>query len=271
MNSPALRHIACGSALLATEAVGSGTPVVFLHANVCDRRMWRSQIDAVGARHRAIAYDRRGFGETQAETEDFSAVADLMAVIDAVAGDAPAILVGCSMGGRIAINAALRHPSRVRGLVLIAPGVSGAPDPVYPPRIGELMAEQRAAVEAGALERINAIAARLWLDGPLADEGRIQGPVRELFLDMNGIALRSPPFGTNRDAEPAFQRLHEIAVPTLAIQGNLDFPHIQERSRHIAAAIPHAMHRELPGAAHLPSLEQPAQTTGAIAEFVSRA
>ncbi len=67
--------------------------------------MWRAQLDGVGAGNLAIAYDRRGCGETRAETEDFSAVADLMAVVNATANGKPSILVGCSGGGRIAIDA----------------------------------------------------------------------------------------------------------------------------------------------------------------------
>jgi len=53
------RQIASGRAMLAAEVVGSGDPVVFLHAGVCDRRMWRAQLDGVGANNKAIAYDRR--------------------------------------------------------------------------------------------------------------------------------------------------------------------------------------------------------------------
>ena len=74
-------RIASGRATLAAEVVGRGDPVVFLHAGVCDSRMWRAQLDGIGAGSKAIAYDRRGFGETRTEREDFSAVADLMAVI----------------------------------------------------------------------------------------------------------------------------------------------------------------------------------------------
>ena len=70
------RQITSGQARLAAKVVGDGDPVVFLHAAVCDSRMWRAQLDAVGASNKAIAYDRRGFGETRAEKEDFSAVAD---------------------------------------------------------------------------------------------------------------------------------------------------------------------------------------------------
>ncbi|MCK1274703.1 alpha/beta hydrolase [Bradyrhizobium sp. 61] len=260
--------VASGRAALAAEVVGHGAPVVFLHAGVCDRRMWRSQLDGVGASNTAIAYDRRGFGETRAESEDYSAVADLSAVIDTVANGAPAVLVGCSQGGRIALDTALAHPSRVRALFLIAPSLAGAPEPNYPPEIDALMARLRDAERDGDLDRANAIKAHLWLDGPLQPEGRVAGHARELFLDMNGIALRSPPAGSNLDVAPAVDRLGEISAPSLVIWGDLDFLHIQERSRHMTAKMPNASGYMLPGAAHLPSLERPGDVTDLLVEFV---
>jgi pimeloyl-ACP methyl ester carboxylesterase len=255
--------------MLAAEVVGRGDPVVFLHAGVCDRRMWRAQLEGIGAGNMAIAYDRRGFGETRAEEEDFSAVADLMTVIDAVTDGGPAILVGCSQGGRIALDAALRFPTRVRALVLIAPAVSGAPEAIYPPDIQALLDQLEEAEEAGDPDRVNAIEAHLWLDGPRASEGRVMGEARRLFLDMNGIALRSPPTGPNLDAAPAFPRLGEMTAPSLLMWGDLDFPHIQDRCVHMATVMSNGSCRELAGAAHLPSLERPADVTGLLVQFIS--
>jgi pimeloyl-ACP methyl ester carboxylesterase len=263
-------QITSGQARLAATVVGDGDPVVFLHAAVCDSRMWRAQLDAVGASHTAIAYDRRGFGETRVEKEDFSSVADLMAVIDAAGNGAPAILVGCSQGGRVALDAALLHPSYVRALVLIAPAVSGAPEPIHPPDIAGLMARLKDAEQAGDLDRVNAIKAHHWLDGPLQPEGRVTGEARRLFLDMNAIALRSPPIGANLDVAPAFHRLGEISVPSLVMWGDLDFPHIQQRCRHIATAMPNGSGHMLTGMAHLPSLERPAEITSLVAAFIDR-
>lgn len=262
--------IAAGRAILAAEVIGSGSPVVFLHAAVCDSRMWHAQLDAVATRHQAITYDRRGFGQTVAEKQDHSAVSDLLTVIDTLAQGAPAILVACSQGGRVALDAALLHPARIRGLVLISPSVSGAPDPVLTPDIQTLVAAQKAAEAAGDLDRVNAIKAHLWLDGPLQSEGRVAGAARDLFLDMNGIALRAPAAGANLDTVTALPRLGEIAAPALVICGDADFPHIHARSRDMAAAMPHASFHTLPGAAHLPSLERPAEITRLLLDFLSR-
>lgn len=261
-------RVESGRATLATYIVGSGDPVVFLHSNVCDSRMWSAQLAAVGASHKAIAYDRRGFGETTAEREDHSALADLMAVLEATANGEPAILVSCSLGGRIALGAALRHPSRVRALVLIAPNVTGAPDPTYSPEIEELMTQSKEAEASHDLDRVNAMKARLWLDGPLAPAGRVAGPARDLLLDMNGIALRSPPVGSDVDVPPIYHRLSEIVAPSFVVWGDLDFPYVQERCRHVAATVPNGSGREMKGTAHLPSLDQPEEVTALLATFI---
>ncbi|WP_458095776.1 alpha/beta fold hydrolase [Roseomonas sp. WA12] len=263
------RHaIASGTAVLAAEMVGQGDPVLFLHANVCDSRMWRTQMDGIGARSRAIAYDRRGFGGTRAGAEAFSAVSDAKAVMEALAEGGPAVLVGCSQGGRIALDLALRHPASVRGLVLIAPTVTGAPEANYSPEIAALMREMNAAESSGDLDRVNAMKARLWLDGPLAPEGRVVGEARRLFLEMNGIALRASPVGTDGDATSAFGQLGELSVPALVIWGDFDFPHIQERCSQVVARLPDAAGHVVAGAAHLPSLEQADAVTDLVAAFI---
>lgn len=263
-----IRHITSGRAELATEVVGSGTAIVFLHANVCNRRMWKDQLDSLGTTHKAVAYDRRGFGETRTGPEDFSALADLMAVLDATADGKPAILVGCSLGGRIALEATLKYPAGVLALVLIAPNVTGAPEPIYSPELETLMMQVKEVEASNDLDRLSAMKARLWLDGPLASEGRVAGHARDLFLDC--MTPRPALSGVDLDQTPLFDRLAEISVPTLVVWGDLDFPHVQARCRHAAATIPGAEGHEMPGVAHLPNLERPADITALIAGFVAR-
>ena len=259
-----------GSASLAVESIGTGHPVIFLHANVADSRMWHAQMESIGTGNMAIAYDRRGFGKTVTGPEGFSAVSDLMAVIDAISDGTPATLVGCSRGGRVAIDAALHYPDRFRALVLIAPSVSGSPAAINPPEIEDLMQHASEIDETGDLDQVNAVKARIWLDGPLGAEGRVEGDARRLFLDMNGIALRlAADTKAEIETAPAYHRLSEIAMPTLAISGDLDFPFIQDRSRHIAETVRNGSHHEVSGTAHLPSLERPAEITELLTGFIS--
>ncbi|NMO22138.1 alpha/beta hydrolase, partial [Pyxidicoccus fallax] len=116
---------------LVGERAGRGPAMVFLHAGVADRRMWRAELAAFAPTHHALAYDGRGFGESRGAPEPFSHVDDLGAVLDAV-GAREAVLVGCSHGGRVALDFTLAHPDRVRGLVLVAPAVSGVAEPSPP-------------------------------------------------------------------------------------------------------------------------------------------
>jgi pimeloyl-ACP methyl ester carboxylesterase len=262
------RHVASGHASLATWREGRGDPVVFLHAGVADSRMWEPQRREVSKGHCAIAYDRRGFGETRTTLEDFSSVGDLLAVLNDAAPERRAVLVGCSQGGKVAIDAALTHPDRVRALVLIAPSVSGAPRAEHPPEIARLLRELHQAEEAGNLDAVNLMEARLWLDGPLAPVGRVGGEARSLFLAMNGIALRAGDLGTDTDTVGAYDRLGEVLAPALVIYGDLDFPHIQARCRLMGQTLPRAKVHQLAGVAHLPSLERPEAVGGIVAEFI---
>lgn len=260
-----------GRGSLDAHVLGHGEPVIFLHAAVADKRMWSDQVAAVGQKSKVIAYDRRGFGRTRCESEDYSSVDDLLAVLGSHGEDRRAILVGCSQGGRVALDAALEHPSRVRGLVLIAPNVPGAPDMSIAPDLQRLLTEQKHAIDAGDVDRVNTIKARLWLDGPAMPEGRVEGSPRTLLLDMNSIVLRSPPVGTDTDITripPAFSRLSEITVPTLLIWGDLDFPHIQDRCRVVADAILSSSRLLLTGSAHLPSLDRPDDVSAAVMRFI---
>jgi pimeloyl-ACP methyl ester carboxylesterase len=266
-------EIASGRARLAAEASGDGVPVVMLHAGVCDRRMWREQLRALARMRkgfRALAYDRRGHGETLHVDEPYSEVGDLVAVLDKVAPRARAILVGCSMGGRIAIDTALAHPRRVRGLMLVAPAVGGAPEPrAYPAAIQAWIDRMERAEAANDTDRINALEAHAWLDGPLARDGRVGGPVRDLFLAMNELALRAEPRGTELHAPAAWDRLDAIRAPTLVAWGNLDFPDVIAAAEHVVARVGGARRYVFTGAAHLPSLEQPAAFNRLLADFCS--
>jgi len=116
---------------------------------------------------------------------------------------------------------------------------------------------------------VNRMEARVWLDGPAAVEGRVSGASRELFLEMNGRALAADDPGTQRDDVAAWDRLAEIAAPTLLLVGDLDLQYIKHGVAHAASSIPGARLVELPGVAHLPHLEGDERTLAEIAAFVA--
>jgi pimeloyl-ACP methyl ester carboxylesterase len=112
---------------LAGEELGNGPPVVLLHGLTATRRyvvMGSAALPRSG--HRVISYDARGHGESSPAPEPTAygyrdLTADLLAVLDQL-GVERAVLVGASMGAHTALAAALEHPRRVAGLVVITPG-----------------------------------------------------------------------------------------------------------------------------------------------------
>lgn len=205
-------EIELGGAVIAGAELGEGLPVVFLHAGVCDHRMWRGQMEVVAAAgFHAIAYDRRGYGETTSPDETFNHLEDLEGVLDALDVHA-AILVGCSMGGGLAIDFALAHPGRTIGLVLVGTSITGASSFVTDPEQPLVMAEEDAE-ERGDLDMLNKVQAHAWLDGPRSQNGRVWGAARELFFDMNDKALRQPPLTHEEPRPRAVDRLESINTP----------------------------------------------------------
>ena len=261
--------VTSGRARLAAESTGhGGRDVLLLHAGVTDQRSWGPLRKALDDDARCLSFDARGFGRTEYEPENgWSRVADAAAVLDAF--EAPsAVVVGASQGGRTALDLAIAHPDLVSVLVLIGAAITGAPEPEVEPEVEELDAELEAAEERGDWDTVNELEARLWLDGPLASPGRVGADVRVAFLTMNGQALRAPDPGEQDSGVVAWDRLAEIAVPTLVLVGELDLLHVRHNAAHAAEQIPGARLVTLTGVAHLPHLEGDPTTLQEITGFV---
>jgi len=248
------------------ERAGAGLPVIFLHAGVADSRMWGAQADEFARDFDVIRPDIRGFGRSEMQPSRWSAESDLLALIDALELK-PAHLVGCSMGGGIAIDFALLHPERISKLVLVGAAVPGT-QPV--PEDAKLYATAAAARKAKDYEALNHAMLDLFLDGPHRRPGYVARPIRELVHEMNERAMRvdlekSPP----DELDPlAAARLGEISAPTLVIVGDLDVPSVLRNADLLGSEIPHARKAVIHDAAHLPNMEHPEEFNRLVLEFL---
>jgi len=264
-----------GTPIAVTRRPGTGPAVVFLHAGVADRRAWDAVIDVLGPDDLdLVAHDRRGFGDTPAADDPtaFTHVDDLLRVLDELGID-QALLVGNSMGGALALDAALLHPARVSGVLLVGAGVSGMTDDDTPFdwQLDSTTAPLLERSEDPALspdERIAALA-HLWLDGPTAPEGRVGGTARELFAAMNRRILAvGAPHDAGDAGVDAWTRLGDVSVPVLCAWGDLDLPPDLPFYAETARRLDRGPGQVVPGVAHLPGLERPDLVAGLVRDVL---
>lgn len=246
---------------------GNGFPLLMIHAGIADSRMWEPQAQAFANDFDMIRPDLRGFGNSELPPKPYSLRADLVGLLDHIGVDR-AHVVGCSMGGTVAIDLALEHPARVARLVLVGSGVSGS-------NLGQadsaLFADVEGADKAGDMDAVNRAEVRLWVDGPRRREGSAPAAVRDLVLDMNGRSLNSDWASAAHQSldPPAIGRLEEISAPTLVIVGDEDLPHSAANAQVIASRIPGARTVVINDAAHLPSLERPDEFNRVLRNFLT--
>ena len=225
--------------------------LVLLHGFTQTGRSWQPVLHALAARYRAVAPDLPGHGEFAERRPASFAACD--AYLRVVAGER-FTLGGYSMGGRVALHAALSLGARVRRLVLIgaSPGLADA---------GERAA--RAVDDAALADRIEAIGleafVREWAAQPLFDgmprgvaeiasEDRLRNTASGLAAALRGLGTGVMP--------SLWERLGELAMPVELVVGERDakFRAIAES---MAEALPDVRLSVVPGVGHAVHLEAP--------------
>jgi pimeloyl-ACP methyl ester carboxylesterase len=263
-----LRQIVVGGVPMTVEVTGDGPPLVFLHAGIADRRMWEPQAAAFADTHRVIRYDLRGFGETPLLPGPFSLRADLRELLGQLDAT-PAVIVGCSFGGKTALEATIEYPEIARALILVGAPLGGYE---WGAELEEDESEIEAAFSDGDFERAADVDVRVWIDGPHRTAAEVDHAFRERARAM---ALHVYEVAADVDAQPvpfdppAIERLTEVHVPVLVLAGELDQPAMLEMARVMADGMPNARLVTIPGASHLPSLERPETFNAILREFLS--
>ncbi|TDC78398.1 alpha/beta fold hydrolase [Micromonospora sp. KC606] len=264
-----MTKIDINGASLAYDDLGSGSTVVLLHAGIADRRMWRGQLPALAERHRVVALDLRGYGDSALPPEPFAHHDDVVGLLDAL-GVERAALVGCSFGGAVAVDTALAHPERVSALALLGTAVSGnewseETEDLWERLVGEVDPEDLTASAAGEV--------RFWVVGPSRAPGDVDPELVAFAEEMDHRALASELALSAVEIEeldpPAIDRLGELRLPVLVTAGADDVRDIARLADRIAAEVPGAVRLpDVPDAAHLLPLERPEAVNAALLNFL---
>ena len=250
---------------VAYDEAGSGTPVVLLHGFPFNRTMWSEQIEALMPRHRVLAPDLRGHGETSvvpgpAMMEEMAR--DVSALMEKL-NISRAAVCGLSMGGYVALALYRMFPLRARALVL-ADTRSGA-DTEEARKNREVQAEK--ALQEGMAAIADAMLPKLLSPKTVAKNPAVVARVREMILKTNseGAAAALRGMAQRRDQTSFLSR---IICPTLVIVGRED----------VITPLPESelMRREIGGsrldviedAGHVSNLERPENFNRALTKFL---
>ena len=234
--------------------------VLLLHAGIADRRMWSQQIEALeAAGYRGLAPDLPGFGDNALTPPTVDHVEFAAGLLDGAAA-----VVGCSFGGRVALELAAAKAELVTKLVLVAPGLASTE---WSEEAKAGFAEEETLIESGDLTGAAEQQARMWLAPDAAAD------VRELTVAMTVRSYdQQLPFEDEVRAvwpEPsAATRINELDVPTLLVVGDADLPELRSLAERLADELPDAGLATIEGAGHLPSLERPDELNRLLLEFL---
>jgi pimeloyl-ACP methyl ester carboxylesterase len=253
------------------ETAGDGEPFVMIHAGVADSRQWNREFDYFAQRYRVVRYDMRGYGKSEPVDGEFSHLEDLIALLDNLEIQQPVILMGCSMGGGLAMDFVLSHPTRSRALIIVDAGPGGLElDIPFPAKF----AEADKAFNNQDWDLLAEIETQIWFDGLNRTPDQVDQTARKLTYEMNRTALIHEAKGLGKQLPniqpPAAQRLHELVLPVLIIVGAYDTPYMLAAADHMAEYITGAEKVIIENAAHLPNMENPSEFQRIISTFLSK-
>jgi 3-oxoadipate enol-lactonase len=254
-------------ARLVYEVSGAGPAVVLIHGFGLDMRTWDAQAGPLAARFRVVRYDCRGFGASGPldPAVPYTHAGDLVALLDHL-DIGQAVLAGLSFGGRVALQAALAAPDRVRGLALLDTVLDGVP---WDPESARALDEVARRVQAGGV-----LAGReAWLAHPLFAAARSRPDLAAALAAM--VAGYPGQHWLGQDPHLPVRRpldlLEAVAGPALVAVGEHDVPGFREMSAVLARRIPGAAYHVVAGAGHMVNMEQPEAVSDLLTSFAGEA
>jgi pimeloyl-ACP methyl ester carboxylesterase len=243
------RIVNTNGAAIQVAVSGAGEPaLVFLHYWGGSSRTWQKVIDQLDGKPRSIALDQRGWGDSVITDGryDLAAMADDVEAVGQILGLREYVLVGHSMGGKVAQIVAARQPEELAGLVLVAPA---PPTPMPVPEAQRAAMLESYGSRKGVQQALSALAG-----GPLSSE------LREQVIEdtLRGAPGAKRAWTESNMIEDVSAGLSAVTVPVTVIVGDRDQVEHEAALREIFARfLPHATFRILTGIGHLSPLEAP--------------
>jgi pimeloyl-ACP methyl ester carboxylesterase len=251
---------------IAYERWGGDGPPLLLVAGLASRaRLWGELPRLLADRFIVLAPDNRGVGGSRGGAPfTLEGTADDIAAVIADSGFSSASVVGVSMGGVIACLTAIRHPAAVERLAVASCAARLTPSHLRVLRFFELVLTRMRPAEAADALMAFAFSARFTDRYP----GFVDQAATLWTIEPEDLPGALAQVGALRAGWDIRQALAAVACPTLAVAGELDPLVPASATRELAAAVPGARYREVPGAAHSVLAEGGAALLNEVIEFL---
>ena len=241
---------------------GNGPPLFLFHSLLSDRASFDAIVPELAKSCRVIVPELPGFGRSHAVGGSLAEVADRMAdAVKDAAGGEDAIVLGNGYGGFVALQMAIRHPGIAAKLILADSGAAFS----EPGR--DAFRNMAAATKAKGLSAITDVAMRrLFAPEFQADHPALMADRRQAFLNTDPEVFRAACDAlAGLDLRP---ELGGVKIPVLVLVGEHDEATPPPMSHELAAGLPRAHLKIIPGCAHVPQLQSPAVFLEMIGDFL---
>lgn len=266
MNNINGEYVKINNANLFCTVTGEGEPLVFIHGNFNDLRIWDYQMDDFTKYYKVIRYDLRGYGKSDTPISSFSNCEDLKLLFDSL-HIKNATIIGSSSGGSVAVDFALQYPELVKALVLAAPSINGYR---YPLRMTYEAMKSIYLLKLKGFE----IAIEKFINNPFWEyffppEYRQEAREKVLQTIRTKKNFYSWNFKLAVPIKPyAYSRLSEIQVPVLIVLSDKDKPFNIEVGERVHKEIHNSKKVVINDCAHLPFVEKPKEFNREVMAFL---
>jgi len=257
-------RLLAGGTVSAAQA-GQGTALFLLHSLLSDRGSFDAIAPELAKSFRVIVPELPGFGRSQAVSGGLAEIADRMAAaVRDAAGGTEAIVLGNGYGGFVALQMAIRHPDIAARFIFADCGAA------FSEAGREAFRNMAAASKAKGLAAISDVAMRrLFAPEFQAGHPKLMADRRAAFLNTDPNVFRA---ACAQLAELDLRgELHQVQTPALVLVGEQDEATPPAMSHELAARLPDAQLKIIPGCAHVPQLQAPEIFLAAIADFLAAA
>ncbi|HUZ88505.1 MAG TPA: alpha/beta hydrolase [Candidatus Acidoferrales bacterium] len=233
---------------------GQGPALFLSHGVIENADSWAEMAPHLERHFQVVVHDARGRGESGWDGAAFG-FEDLAADVEALAehlGARSIFHVGHSMGGRVALEHALLYPSRVAAVAAVS-ARSEAPDEAGRLRLRALIDDAESLGSGAAIS--------LWTDSSESEYERVR-----TVSEANGVAGTVAALRALVEMAPLLPRLADLAAPTLIVTGAKDAAYVRSAEL-MAATLPRATLRIVPGVGHFPNLQCPELLASQLLEF----